>query len=262
MKFTKISSALLAAGAMAFAGSAHADLYPDFQVDPTAYGGAAVFTADKMTGNYVEVVTFNANNTFDVSLLWQAGLFLSNDGSQVVSHTGVGVSYDLYAEYKGSGTFSGSGATATFTLTPGGSLGLYMDHPYNDGFFTAPSSGTGSFTASGTGDDVLFASGAGVTGTGTLKCSVGNNCGSFGQVTSLSVTSAGASFFVAPAPFFTASLQSGHFNGFSAAPGTTQTLNGSMDVIFQPVPEPSTVAMLGLGLFGVIAAARRRAPRA
>ena len=53
------------------------------------------------------------------------------------------------------------------------------------------------------------------------------------------------------------SFQSGQFNGFT--PAGTLTLDGSLDVIFVNVPEPGSIALVGLALVGLGFASRRKA---
>jgi hypothetical protein len=246
---------------MMVAGAAKADLYPDFSVNPTAYGGSGTFTADKITGNYTEVITFNANGTFDISLLYQAGQFVANDGTVALNGggpggTGLGATYGLYALFKGSGTFT-LGPTTTFALNPGGTLGVFLDFPFDNSGYVAPATGTGNFAITNSGNDKTIATGAGVVGSGNLTCSVGNNCGSFGQVTSFNLTNPdGTSYFIQPVPFYDLSLQSGQFNGF--VPSGTLQLNGSMDVIFARVPEPASLALVGVALLGLGVSRRRK----
>jgi len=132
---------------------------------------------------------------------------------------------------------------------------------------SAPSSGTGSFTLNNTGDDKLLAWGTPVFGSGTLDttlstCGAGGgsgiNCGSFGSETTFSLTADGQAFFINPAPFYNISFQSGQLNNFQ--PSGTQTINGSLDVVFDgaAVPEPASLGLLGLGLLGLGAARRRK----
>lgn len=232
-----------------------------------APGIATPFVADKITGNYVEVATFNADSTFDVSLFWNAGQFVANQGTSALDggDTGLGVNYKLYATYKASGVTSTSGGKSIFTFTPGtGSLQFFLDTPRNTNLttFTAPSSGTGSFTFAGSGDDILIANGNPLSGQGTLDPSLstcgngGINCGSFGSTTSMALTSAGAAFFISPSNFYDLSFQSGQLNNFS--PTGTQTINGSLDLTLAYVPEPTTTTLLGLGLLGLGLSLRRK----
>jgi hypothetical protein len=257
-----IAAAVAAASLFAGANANASQFNPFTVVTPSN----KTFTADKITGNYNEVISFNQNGTFDVSLFFDAGQFVTNQGQTALNGktTGLGNTYGLYALYKASGTVTQNGNDTTFTFKQGtGSLNLFLDRNA-DTENTAPGTGAGNFKLTNTGDDVRLAFGDPLTGSGTLtpKASTcgkdGINCGSFGSTTAFNLTNAGSAFFVAPKPFYNISFQSGQLNIFN--PTGNQTINGSMDVVFNnaAVPEPASLALLGLGLAGVGVARRRK----
>lgn len=266
--FAKTLLACSAAACLLASTGASAAVFNPFTVAPPGPFVSRQFVADKITGNYVEVVTFNADNTFDVSLFWNAGQFVTNGGTAGLGAvtTGLGFDYNLYATYKASGTVSTSGFTTSFNFTPGsGNLEMYLDKGADTDLisYTAPTSGTGDFAFAGSGNDTLIATGDPLSGLGQLDptlstCGNGSgiNCGSFGSTTSFALTSAGTMFFVAPLNFYDLSFQSGQLNNFT--PSGTQTINGSLDVVFGRVPEPASAALLGLGLLGLGFTRRRK----
>lgn len=257
MKFNMklVQAGLIAAMATASAG-ASAAVFPDFTFDPA--GATAPFTADKMTGNYSEIVTFDGLGGFTTSIKWEAGQFVANDGGSALSAgvTRLGVDYSMYAFFEGTGTVAPSGTNFNFTFLTG-TLNLWLD-PQNDatGTFVAPGTGAGSWTVGGAADTQIGV-GSLLSGSGNLigLCS-GINCGSFGTITSFALVGPGSTYFTAPVPFYDLSFESGQLNSFVVT--GTQEINGSLDVVFGRVPEPSSIALLGLGLLGMSVGLRRR----
>lgn len=263
MKKTLLSLAMTAALGFSSA-SAYAVLstFPDFDVDTTPFSDAPkTFTADKITGNYSEVITFTSATTFDVSLIWQAGQFVKNDGNTVVpgGTSQLNTKYGLYATFLGTGTFT-LGSISEFDLGSG-AFNLYIDNDVDTSFSTPPVIGSIPWLPDfGTdGDDILIASGIALSGKGTLDttaaCSGGINCGSFGQTNTIGLTVPGKTFFVGPDPFYELAFESGQFNTFTTS--GTQQINGSLDLVFQKVPEPTSLALFGLALAGLGVRRRR-----
>lgn len=255
----KLKTALAAIGMVATLGAAagaSAATFPDFTFNPQT---AAAFTADKITGNYTEVVTFDGAGNFYTSILWQAGQFVKNDGNTPITAgtSRLGVDYGMYALLQATGTYAPNGSGGfNFSFNYGASaLSVFIDDNVNTSF-TAPGFGFLPWTIGGNGDDILIAGGDLLNGSGNLigGCS-GINCGSFGTMTTFNLTLDGKNWFTAPNPFYQFSFQSGQLNSFDVT--GTQQINGSLDVVFQ-VPEPATTALIGIGLLGVGLGARRR----
>ena len=250
MKIKNLVKTLALTATIATSFSSHAD-FLDFQVDETPYGGEIV-TADKHNGGYKEIITFDDQGNFVANAFANMNqLFGNNGGDNLGASSTIGANYSLYATFSAEGNLSGPvifGQEITNSASKG-SFSLFLD-PNRD-----TKAADGDLSLSGETDDI-FLGGSSSLGRNSLVFLPGNRGGVFDfMFYKFELTTEGHEYFVSPQPFYSYVNVDGDFDNFAFE--GTQRVTGDVSAVF--VPEPSTLAVLGLGLLGLGATSRRKA---
>ncbi|QPG06430.1 flocculation-associated PEP-CTERM protein PepA [Salinimonas marina] len=253
MKIKSLVKSLALTAGLAASFASHAD-FLDFSVDETPYGGEVV-TADKLNGGYTEILTFDDAGNFTASAFASMNQLFGNDGTANGSQIGslLGAQYNLYATFTATGTVMTPGVMGSNASlsADSGSFSLYLDQNRD-----TVATDVASLTLANTADDRMLG----------FSTSLAENVGllyGFGGVfdfifNDFTLTADGDTYFVSPTPFYMTVNIDGDFDTIPLA--GQQQVTGDLSAVFvADVPEPSTIAVLALGLLGLGATSRRKA---
>lgn len=259
------AGALLSLGAVAASSAVAA---PVFQVNPNTNGLATtgtIFQADGMNGNAsVRIQRVGATNQYTGTGYIIYTAFTLNDNPVFGGTSQLNNSYLLYATFNQTFTCGGPLAVGVSCNVDSISLSLWGDAGGNNGYSSASIAADPMVTVNGT--DVKLAdvnAGVGQAGLNALG-------GAFQNInTNFMLTAAGKLFFIDPVPFYSFAFSS--FNNTSqgiacntgpGCPGNPSIVAitqeaGFTDFNGTTVPEPGPLALIGLGLFGMMVARRK-----
>ncbi|MFC3122183.1 flocculation-associated PEP-CTERM protein PepA [Agaribacter flavus] len=259
-----LTAAALLAGMSTSAFSAGLPFVVDNSLGYTDVGVGTTFTADILSGNYQEVivVTNAATGAFDATIL------LSYTSFQIFPNvSGLTTDYGLYSVINVSGNVTNNNLpTSISTGNWSGSFNMVLDVETDTNTFiqAAVTNGGVNFSAAELDDDIELFTGNIASG-GSVGTAVGQGSGGFGLTgDNVTLSAAGENFFIDPDPFYNMLISDGDLEDFFiqidfTAENVIQRFTGEASVEFSAaeVPEPSVIALLGLGIAGLAFGARR-----
>jgi hypothetical protein len=263
MKFSKIAKAVAAVALIAGAIPAFAQTAPVFTIAPSAVGSASGnFQANQISGTSSELLHTTATGHYGSGWL-NIGSFALN--GVTVPKTGLTNDYNLYVTFDLTDTYragTGSGINTPDSVNDLTSLNFkfYADTNFNNTYTAANAKTSTEATVSGTGDDILLGYGSLIKGVAGFNELLGAHLNS---TQTFNVTTIGSQFFAAPHPFYNIAFD--EFNNTSQGASVNGNLvainqaSGSIDFNGNAVPEPESLALLGLGMLSLFATTRRRA---